>query len=102
MGTNLSYSNPATANSQSKDKNKSYKSPSEVLYNHNIPFSIDNKNDVNDKNSNNNNNNNSTNMNNSFNNEKNHDVKNVKNRFSLESMDPGSPSFSSNSEVRSL
>ena len=125
MGTNLSYSNPATANNQSKDQNKSYKSPSELLNNHDIPFSIDSNNDVNNNNyyinnnnnnnnnnsnnknmnnnnnnNNNNNSNNDNNMNSGFKNEKNHNVKNVKNRFSLESMDPGSPSLSSNSEVR--
>ena len=89
-GTSPYYSNPATPTSRGKDQNKSNKSsPSELLDRQNNSVSSGNY-----KNDNNNNNNNNSNDN-----VKNHIVKNVKNRFSLESMDPGSPSLNSNSEV---
>ena len=84
-GTSPYYSNPATPTSRGKDQNKSNKSsPSELLDRHNE--SVLSGNYYNDNN-------------NSNDNVKNHIVKNVKNRFSLESMDPGSPSLNSNSEV---
>ena len=86
-GTSPYYSNPATPTSRGKDQNKSNKSsPSELLNRQNSSFLSGNY--YNDNNNNNSNDN-----------VKNHNVKNVKNRFSLESMDPGSPSLNSNSEV---
>ena len=86
-GTSPYYSNPATPTSRGKDQNKSNKSsPSELLDRQN--YSVSSGNYYNDNNNNNSNDN-----------IKNNSVKNVKNRFSLESMDPGSPSLNSNSEV---